>query len=205
MTTVVAGIVQNALFGSRNCLLGANVLAPDQNNQVRLLVSAGQTANLIQGARHCGNSVFEKISDKLVNVGEKVAQNDKFLGKLAKVVDFARKNINNLIVVSSGIKVLTSDDKKSEFIAQTGNIAGMFAVEGWMKKNLAKYINKLPINNKLKPILEGIVFVIGSISGSTICYNIGRKIAAKMKEGSGEKPQAKEIQQPADKSIDIKS
>ena len=70
MTTVVAGIVQNALFGSRNCLLGANVLAPDQNNQVRLLVSAGQTANLIQGARHCGNSVFEKIK----KISEKVSK-----------------------------------------------------------------------------------------------------------------------------------
>lgn len=205
MTTLVAGIIQNALFGGRNCLLGTNVLSPDENNQVRLLVSAGQTANLVQGARHCGNSVFEKISDKLVNVGEKVVQNDKFLGKVAKVVDFASKNVNNLIVVSSGIKVLTSDDKQSEFISQMGNVAGMFAIEGWMKKNLAKYINKLPINNKLKPILEGIVFVIGSISGSTICYNIGKKVAAKLKEDSAESAQTKEIQQPVEKSINIKS
>ena len=172
MTSCVAGIIQNGLFGGRNYLLGTNVLAPDQNNQVRLLVSAGQATNLVKEGAHCGNSIFEKASNSIIDTCDTLAKNDKLLGKVAKIVDFASKNINNLIVVASGLKVVTAEDKQSEIIAQTGNIAGMFAVEGWMKKNLAKYINKLPINSKLKPILEGIVFVLGSITGSTICYNM---------------------------------
>ena len=52
---------------------------------------------------------------------------------------------------------------------------------------------------------QEIVFVIGSISGSTICYNIGKKVAAKLKEDSAESAQTKEIQQPVEKSINIKS
>ena len=50
-----------------------------------------------------------------------------------------------------------------------------------MKKNLSKYVAKLPINSKMKPVVEGIMFVLGSITGSTICYNIAKKAAAKLK------------------------
>ena len=57
----------------------------------------------------------------------------------------------------------------------------MFAMEGWMKKNLDKYIQKLPVSNKWKPIVRGITFVAGSIGASTLCYNIAKKIAKSFK------------------------
>ena len=53
----------------------------------------------------------------------------------------------------------------------------MFLGEGWMKKNLAKYLDQLTVNKKWIPLIKGIVFVTGSISCSTIGQKIGKKIA----------------------------
>ena len=231
MSSIGATIVQNALFGTRNSLLGTGVMAPEQNNQVRTLVALGQAKNMVVNANKlmktnstgiinfCGNlanegSIFDKIftkvgvgaqkvPQKLINLCNTVAENSKVFGKLEKAVDFASKNVNNLICVSSGVKVLTAKDKQSECIAQAGNLIGMFAVEGWMKKNLFKYVEKLPINSKMKPVIEGILFVIGSITGSTICYNIGKKAAAKLK-ACNEEYKAKE-QNKAPQKIEIKA
>ena len=206
MSSCVASIIQNGLFGGRNYLLGTSVLAPEQNNQVRLLVSAGQATNLIKAGTHCGNSIFEKASDKIISACDKLAQNDKLINKLGKIFNFASKNVNKLIVVSSGVKILSAEDKTTETLAQAGNIGGMFAVEGWMKKNLATYINKLPINAKLKPILEGVVFVIGSITGSTICYNLGKKIASVIKGNNKKTEQTEQsAKSKMPKNIDTKA
>ncbi len=249
MSSVGAQVVQSLLFGTRNSLLGTGIMAPEQNNQVRTLVAAGQAKNALtklnsvfgnskgavknapQKVMNLCNTIVEsdkvlvkfekaigrsgkfvnkvvncvkKAPQKVIDLCNRVAENSKVFGKLEKVVDFASKNVNNLICVSSGIKVLTAKDKESELLAQTGNIAGMFAVEGWMKKNLAKYVNKLPINSKMKPVVEGILFVIGSITGSTICYNIGKKIAAKIKK-SNEEYKAQEVKNTMPKSIAIKA
>ena len=204
MSSVVASIIQNGLFGTRNSLLGTGVMAPEQNNQVRLLVSAGQIKNLLKAGKNCNNSIFRNISGKAINLCDQVAKNDKLFGKLSKAVDFASKNVNNLIVVSSGVKVLTAKDKQSECISQAGNLIGMFAVEGWMKKNLSKYVAKLPINSKMKPVVEGIMFVLGSITGSTICYNIAKKAAAKLK-ACNEEYKAQEQQNNLPKSVAIKA
>ncbi|MBR1460257.1 hypothetical protein IJ596_01295 [bacterium] len=207
MSTVGAQIVQSALFGTRNSLLGTGIMAPEQNNQVRTLVAFGQAKNALTKL----NSVLSNSStpiknapQKVIDLCNRVSENSKVFGKLEKVVDFASKNVNNLICVSSGIKVLTAKDKESEFWAQTGNIAGMFAVEGWMKKNLAKYVDKLPINSKMKPVIEGILFVMGSITGSTICYNIAKKIVAKTKK-TNEEYKAQEAQKAMPRNIAVKA
>ena len=178
MTSAVASIFQNGLFGSRNFILGSDA---SQNNQVRLLVSAGQGANLLREGKNCANSIFRNASEKIIDGCNSLAKNDPLLKKVGKVVDFASKNVNNLIVVAGGVKVLTAEDKQTELISQAGNVAGMFIVEGWMKNNLAKYINKLPIPAKLKPIVEGVVFVIGSITGSTLAYKAAKAGALKLK------------------------
>ena len=44
----------------------------------------------------------------------------------------------------------------------------MFLGEGWMKKNLNPIIEKLPVSNKWKPVIKGLIFIGGSIGSSTI-------------------------------------
>lgn len=127
------------------------------------------------------DNMFAKGTKSALNAFNKIAENDKLFKGISKGVNFAKDHVNSLIVVSSGLNVITSKDKKTELICESGNLLGMFAMEGWMKKNLDKYIQKLPVSNKWKPIVRGITFVAGSIGASTLCYNIAKKIAKSFK------------------------
>lgn len=146
----------------------------------RSFVTIGQGAKVVKQICEYDN-IFSKGAKSAVNAFKTAAQSDKMFNGIAKGVKFASENVNPLIVVSSGINVLTSEDKQSAVIAEVGNLAGMFAMEGWMKKNLDNVLKNLPINSKWKPIVRGIAFVIGSIGASTICYTIGKAFAAKLK------------------------
>jgi hypothetical protein len=132
----------------------------------------------------CFNAVDEglKLAKKEESVMHKVdtiAKTNKAFNYSTKVINFVRKNINPLIVVSSGIKVAMAkkEDREKTFLTEGGCVAGMFIGEGWMKKNLSKYLEKLPVEKKWLPIIEGVVFVCGSLTSSTIGQNIGKKLA----------------------------
>lgn len=131
----------------------------------RLLVALGQTANAIKaGAEH--NSYLKSG----VNALKKVAESDSVFKGVSKGVKFVSNNINPLIVVSSGYNVLTAkkEERKKTLFSEAGCIAGMFLGEGWMKKNLNPIIEKLPVSNKWKPVIKGLIFIGGSIGSSTI-------------------------------------
>lgn len=131
----------------------------------RLLVALGQTANAIKaGAEH--NSYLKSG----VNALKKVAESDSVFKGVSKGVKFVSNNINPLIVVSSGYNILTAkkEERKKTLFSEAGCIAGMFLGEGWMKKNLNPIIEKLPVSNKWKPVIKGLIFIGGSIGSSTI-------------------------------------
>ncbi len=159
----------------------------------RGFVAIGQGAKVVEQICEYDN-ILGKSAKSAVNALKTVAQNDKVFNGISKGVKFASENVNPLIVVSSGINVLTSEDKQSTVIAEAGNLAAMFAMEGWMKKNLDNVLKNLPINKKWMPIVRGIVFVIGSIGASTIGYKIAKTFAAKLKVAN-EKAEMEEKQQ----------
>lgn len=159
----------------------------------RGFVAIGQGAKVIKQISEYDN-IFSKGTKSAINAFKTIAQNDKVFNGISKGVKFASENVNPLIVVSSGINVLTSEDKQSTIIAEAGNLACMFAMEGWMKKNLDKIMNNLPISKKWMPILRGIAFVIGSIGASTIGYKTGKILASKLKT-INEQSQVEEQQQ----------
>ena len=147
----------------------------------RGLVTIGQGAKFFKQVKDYDN-VFGDMTKSAINAFSKISENEKTFKYLAKGVKFASENVNTLICVSSGINVLTSDDKQTAIISEAGNLAGMFAIEGWMKKHLDGLIEKLPISKKWKPIARGIAFVCGSIGVSTLCYKLAKKGAEKLKE-----------------------
>lgn len=146
----------------------------------RGFVAVGQGAKVVKQICEYDN-IFARGTKSAVNAFKTVAQNDKIFNGISKGVKFASENVNPLIVVSSGINVLTSEDKQSTIIAEAGNLSAMFAMEGWMKKNLDNVLKDLPISSKWKPIVRGIAFVIGSIGASTVGYKIGKFFASKLK------------------------
>lgn len=146
----------------------------------RGFVAIGQGAKVVKQICEYDN-IFGRGTKSAVNAFKTIAKNDKVFNGISKGVKFASENVNPLIVVSSGINVLTSEDKQSTIIAEAGNLAAMFAAEGWMKKNLDNVLKNLPISKKWMPIVRGIAFVIGSISASTIGYKVAKAFAAKLK------------------------
>lgn len=171
--------VASAIFSVRN----ANRTS---NGEIgRMPVTVGQIAGVaVESTKY--NNLFSRTAKRFLNTCKNVAENDKVFNGITKAVNFAKNNVNPLIVCSSGLNVLLSNDKQSTVIAESGNLAGMFLIEGLMKKHLDKVIDKLPISKKWQPIVKGIVFVIGSISGSTIGQKIGKLFAAKLKKANEE-------------------
>ncbi|MBD5402491.1 hypothetical protein HDR58_06795 [bacterium] len=146
----------------------------------RLPVAVGQTYNALKAALNMDNSI-SKTAKNIFNAGIEVAKSDKVFNGVSKTVKFASEHVNPLIVCSSGVKVLLADDKKSAIISEGGCLAGMFLTEGLMKKHLNKVLDKLPVSAKWKPIIKGIIFIAGSIGGSTLGQKLGDNIAEALK------------------------
>lgn len=160
--------VASVIFSVRN---GGKTSAGDIG---RLPVTVGQAASVVKASAQYGNPFSRTIKQ-----GLRILNSDYVARNLGKVVKFASDHVNPLIVVSSGIKVAMADkeERTNMIIAETGCLAGMFAGEGWMKKNLAKYLDKIPMSKKWVPILKGIVFVTGSISCSMLGEKLGKEFA----------------------------
>lgn len=138
----------------------------------RLPVAVGQTVNAIKAGAE-----YNSFLKRGVNAVKKVSESDSVFKGVSKGVKFVSNNINPLIVVSSGYNVLTAkkEERKKTIFSEAGCIAGMFLGEGWMKKNLNPIIEKLPVSNKWKPVIKGLIFIGGSIGSSTI----GQKLTEK--------------------------
>lgn len=178
--------VATAIFSVRN----ANRTT---NGEIgRLPVAIGQTAGIVTESMKY-NNIFSNTVKKAAKVCQEVAESDKVFNGITKAVNFAKNNVNPLIVCSSGLNVLFADDKQSAIISESGNLSAMFLCEAMMKKHLDKTFTKLPISKKWLPVVKGITFVIGSIGASTIGLKIGKIVAAKLKTAN-EKAQLEQQQ-----------
>lgn len=147
----------------------------------RLPVAIGQTVNAAKAgseyaAKH-DNCIF-RVLKQVCKTTKKFLEKDSVFKGVSGGVEFISNNINPLIVVSSGYNVLTAkkEERKKTLFSEAGCIAGMFLGEGWMKKNLNPIIEKLPVSNKWKPVIKGLIFIGGSIGSSTIGQILGEKI-----------------------------
>ena len=161
-------LVATGIFAARNT-------GKTSNGDIgRLPVTIGQTTSVVKAASQYGNPFSRALKKGLTKLGS-----DKVAGKLGKVATWASKNVNPLLVASSGIKVVTAkkEERKSTLIKESGLLLGMFAGEGWMKKHLDKILDKLPVDKKWKPFIKGITFVAGSITCATLGHKAGTKVA----------------------------
>lgn len=144
----------------------------------RIPVLVGQVAKGVETMAKSNNELGRALQTGL-DFCDDAAKSDKALKGLGKVIGFARNNINPLIVGSSLFKVAMAKEgeKEKTFITESGTLGGMFLAEGWMKKNLTGLIAKLPIAKKWLPIIEGLVFIAGSIGASTLGNVVGKKTA----------------------------
>ena len=191
-------LVATGIFAARNS-------GKTSNGDIgRLPVTVGQTTSVVKAAAQYGNP-FSRTLKKGLNI----LGNDKVASKLGKVATFASEHINPLLVVSSGIKVAMSkkEERKNTIIQEAGLLGGMFAGEGWMKRNLTKYLDKLPINKKWMPLIKGVTFVAGSIGCSTLGHKIGTEVAKVWDKplGNPESAKPEQIEQKAYEPLNIKA
>ena len=140
----------------------------------RAPVTLVQAASVIKAA-----SQYQNPFSKALKRGMEYIAKDETVAKLGKIANFGAEHVNSLIAVSSGIKVIRAkkEERRNTFFAELGCFTGMILGEGWMKKNLNKYLDQLTIAKKWAPLIKGIVFVTGSITCSSTGHKIGKLVA----------------------------
>lgn len=179
--------------------VGTNYDKVASGDWTRYPVLVGQIANAAQAtaetaAKHSTKAAH--VADEATSVFSKLAKSDKMFNGLSKTVKFVKNNINPLIVASGATKVVLAkkEDREKTLFSEGAMILGMFAGEGWMKKNLdTKVLSKLPIDKKWAPIVKGILFVAGSITASTIGQKIGEALFAKLDKSRHQNPTAQQV------------
>ncbi len=179
--------------------VGTNYDKVASGDWTRYPVLGGQCVNALQAtvetaAKHSTKAAH--VADEATSVFSKLAKSDKMFNGLSKTVKFVKNNINPLIVASGATKVILAkkEDREKTLFSEGAMILGMFAGEGWMKKNLdTKVLSKLPIDKKWAPIVKGILFVAGSITASTIGQKIGEALFAKLDKSRHEKAEGRQV------------
>lgn len=186
----VSNIVSSGIFCYRN-------IGKTENGEIgRAPVAVGQANNILNSVMELDNAVG-KGAKTAVDALKGVAQGSRALGYLGKGINFASKNVNPLICVSGGIKVLTSDDPASAMIQEAAALKAMFTCEKLMKANMdnvknigcvkgvaTKFLNFCANTKgfgKLPMILKGVAFV----GGSMLAYDVGHKFGTFVTDKTG--------------------
>lgn len=169
-------LVKSTLFGLRNA---DKVINTDDKGKI--FADVGQLTNAAKTAAQLDNAIGKGAQAAIEAMGS-VTKDSKALSMAARGADWASRHVNPLLVGAAGYRVLVSDDKESALKREIYGMSSMFAIEGAMKAGLqsAKFKNfKNQIPNKkvfaAVTMLEGLLFVLGSIGGSTLGYKIGEK------------------------------
>lgn len=196
-----ASLVKSTLFGVRNADKVINT-----NDKGRVFADIGQFANAAKAASDLDNKLG-KGAKSAINAMNSISKKNKILSTAVKGTKWAAKNVNPLLIGAAGYRVVTAKDKETALKKEIFGMTAMFSAESMMKAafNSSKAVNfKEGINNKyLKAgimILEGLVFVAGSIAGSTFGYKLG-KVFFEKKNGQEKDTIIKELYIP--KSINV--
>lgn len=190
----MSNVVSSVIFCAKNVDKAEN-----QDKVGRWAVAVGQAKKIFDYVSELDNTIGDDA--KAASEALKDFSKNKPVVKYAeKAVNFASKNVNPLICLSSGIDVLNAKDKETAAITNVAALSTMFAVENQMKKHLddipklkvvQKYfekfkhsevgrkvindVEKYAKNNKwtkgVPALIHGTAFVVGSCTA----YNIGDK------------------------------
>ncbi len=167
----MSNAVSSLIFAYRN-------VGKTQNGEIgRAPVAAAQGINVLsEVARY--NKAIAKGTEAATSMFSNLAKHNKAVDYAVKGVNWATKNVNPLICVSGGIKVLTSDDKVSSAIKETSALATMFAGERLAKEILPKIIKS---QGKGGALLKGILFVCASIGSYSAGEYFGKNLSKEVK------------------------
>lgn len=172
----------------------------------RAPVALGQAVGVLGEVAKYDNAVAVSAKNVL-SVFSDLSQENKVMNYAGKFAKFASNNVNPLIAVSGGVKVLMSDDKQSTAITEGSALSAMFGGEALVKKYYDSIANSKTVQNTLKSaanskylksvfefiekknwggatgaIVKGLLFIAGSMTSYEIGHIAGDKIAKYVKE-----------------------
>ena len=172
-------ITKSLIFGTRNFDKVTNAAIHDEG---RIFATTGQFANAVKAVATLDNKVC-KASSAAINAVAKVTEGSRALNTVAKGVNWAANNVNPLLIGAAGYRVLVSDNKIKTLNREVFGMSAMFGVEALMKRGFqtaawTKLLSKIPgAQNKIVAgIIQGLIFVAGSIAASTVGAKVGDKV-----------------------------
>ncbi len=167
-------LVKSTIFGFRNADKVVNT-----DDKGRIFADIGQFTNAARAAAQLDNVVGKGAQAALDAMGH-VTEKSKVLGYAKKGASWASKNVNPLLIGAAGYRVLVADDKETALKREIFGMTSMFGAEAAMKQffkanSYQAFVNKIPNSkvNALVKVAEGVLFVMGSIAGSTLGYKLG--------------------------------
>ncbi len=145
-------VASNAIFSLRRMDRGIEALAETPiYGAMNLDIAAGQTFKGCHAATQIASATSSEIAKTAQTASQTiktVSDSSKLLRGISKVVDFTANNINPIICLTSGVKVLSSDNKVDTAADEIVKLAPMFAGEGAYKvlAGMPKYVRE---NGKL--------------------------------------------------------
>lgn len=173
-------VVRSTLFGLRNADKIANT-----NDKGRIFADVGQFTKAAQSAAKLDDTVGRGANAAIKAMG-KITNKYQPLEKVAKGATWAANHVNPLLIGAAGYRVAIAKDKPRALKRETLGMTTMFMTEAAMKQFFESgYMTGLKAGMKNKhartaiSILEGVLFVMGSIASSTAGYKLGDKLFPK--------------------------
>lgn len=130
-------VTSSAIFSARRAGRGVDSMSENPFYGVMNFdIAAGQ---ILKGARAAKaiaiatDSEAAKAMDGATNAIKAVSNSNKIAKGVSKLVEFTSNNVNPIICVASGVKVLTSDDKVDTGVREGIALTTMFAAESLTK------------------------------------------------------------------------
>ncbi len=182
-----------------------------ENGEIgRAPVALGQAVGVLGEIAKYDNAAA-LTAKNMLSVFSDLSKENKVMNYAGKFAKFASNNVNPLIALSGGVKVLMSDDKQSAAITETAALSAMFGGEALVKKHYDKILNSKNMQQLLtsaskqkylKPVFEflkkknwggatgaiikGLIFLAASMSAYEVGHIAGDKIVQKVKTKQSE-------------------
>lgn len=134
-------VISSTIFSTRRANSGAEAISASNPlvGVMNMDIAGGQILNAAKGVSNIAKESATSLASGIASAEESIralSKGDKVVGGIAKVLNYTADNINPIICATSGIKVLTSKDKKDETIKEGIALGLMFTSENVAKKLL---------------------------------------------------------------------
>lgn len=149
-------VASNAVFSVRRASRGVDAMAENPvYGAMNMDIAAGQTlkgARAVKALACVSNPAAEESFSGAADAIRGLSQSNKLLNGVGKIINFTADNINPIICLTSGVKVLGSDDKVDAAARESLALGTMFGSEA-LAKEILGLSRKKNVNGKKQTVV----------------------------------------------------